>query len=93
MRAGMQRLTVTEATTTSRHTSADGEPDAQSAQALSPPLSTYQMEPDLARTCAQADAAAADSGRQRKQSLHLAVLGHVDAGKSTLMGRLMHELG
>ncbi|KAK9840911.1 hypothetical protein WJX81_000017 [Elliptochloris bilobata] len=28
-----------------------------------------------------------------KPQLHLAVLGHVDAGKSTLMGRLLHDLG
>ena len=28
-----------------------------------------------------------------KAALHLAVLGHVDAGKSTLMGRLLYELG
>lgn len=26
-------------------------------------------------------------------ALHLVVLGHVDAGKSTLMGRLLHDLG
>ncbi len=28
-----------------------------------------------------------------RQGLHLIVMGHVDAGKSTLMGRLMHDLG
>ncbi len=28
-----------------------------------------------------------------KPKLHLVVLGHVDAGKSTLMGRLLYELG
>lgn len=28
-----------------------------------------------------------------KPVLHLVVLGHVDAGKSTLMGRLLHQLG
>ena len=27
------------------------------------------------------------------QPLHVVVLGHVDAGKSTLMGRLLHDLG
>ena len=27
------------------------------------------------------------------QKLHIVVLGHVDAGKSTLMGRLIHDLG
>lgn len=28
-----------------------------------------------------------------RAGLHLVVLGHVDAGKSTLMGRLLHDLG
>lgn len=28
-----------------------------------------------------------------KPVLHLVVLGHVDAGKSTLMGQLLHQLG
>ena len=28
-----------------------------------------------------------------KAALHVVVLGHVDAGKSTLMGRLLHDLG
>lgn len=28
-----------------------------------------------------------------KPKLHLVVLGHVDAGKSTLMGRMLYELG
>ena len=28
-----------------------------------------------------------------KEALHLVVVGHVDAGKSTLMGRILHALG
>jgi elongation factor 1 alpha-like protein len=28
-----------------------------------------------------------------KPKLHMVVVGHVDAGKSTLMGRLLHDLG
>ena len=32
-------------------------------------------------------------GVRKKKRLHLVVLGHVDAGKSTLFGRLMHVLG
>lgn len=36
-------------------------------------------------------AEAGSSGGRR--GLHLVVMGHVDAGKSTLMGRLLHELG
>lgn len=38
------------------------------------------------RTAVEANSAA-------KKPLHVVVLGHVDAGKSTLMGRLLHELG
>jgi len=41
------------------------------------------------RKAAQQDEAAL----QGRTPLHLVVLGHVDAGKSTLMGRLLHELG
>ena len=57
------------------------------------PLSAYRLEPELARACAQAASSSTGGAAQRKQGLHLAVLGHVDAGKSTLMGRLLHELG
>ncbi|KAI6105432.1 P-loop containing nucleoside triphosphate hydrolase protein [Pisolithus sp. B1] len=32
-------------------------------------------------------------GRNGKKSVSLVVIGHVDAGKSTLMGRLLYELG
>lgn len=34
-----------------------------------------------------------DSSTTGRRGLHLVVMGHVDAGKSTLMGRLLHELG
>ncbi|KAJ9529429.1 hypothetical protein QJQ45_013713, partial [Haematococcus lacustris] len=37
--------------------------------------------------------AASGSSPTPKLGLHLVVLGHVDAGKSTLMGRLLHDLG
>jgi len=30
---------------------------------------------------------------QSKEQLHMVVIGHVDAGKSTLMGRLLYSLG
>lgn len=33
------------------------------------------------------------AGACGRRGLHLVVMGHVDAGKSTLMGRLLHELG
>jgi len=29
----------------------------------------------------------------KRSNLHLVILGHVDAGKSTLMGRLLYEMG
>jgi elongation factor 1 alpha-like protein len=47
-----------------------------------------------AAAAAAAAAGSADpSASAKKTPLHLAVLGHVDAGKSTLMGRLLHDLG
>jgi elongation factor 1 alpha-like protein len=55
-------------------------------------LGDYRMEPELAAACAAAAAAEAESAGG-KPRLHLVVLGHVDAGKSTLMGRLLYELG
>ena len=33
------------------------------------------------------------AGEQVKDKLHVVVAGHIDAGKSTLMGRLLHDLG
>ena len=52
------------------------------------PLEEYQLERDLHSACDAAHAA-----EQTQPKLHLVVLGHVDAGKSTLMGRLLHDLG
>ncbi|KAH7297984.1 hypothetical protein KP509_25G022100 [Ceratopteris richardii] len=48
-----------------------------------PPLDTYEPEEWMLETFKQ----------ESKQLLHLAIVGHVDAGKSTLMGRLLHILG
>lgn len=42
---------------------------------------------------AKAEAAEASRGSTGRRGLHLVVMGHVDAGKSTLMGRLLHDLG
>jgi elongation factor 1 alpha-like protein len=42
---------------------------------------------------AELRAAVQQSAAANKASLHVVVLGHVDAGKSTLMGRLLHDLG
>lgn len=57
------------------------------------PAAKYVLEPDLARECAAAAAAEGAGGQGAKPQLHLVVLGHVDAGKSTLMGRLLYDLG
>ncbi|WIA29533.1 hypothetical protein OEZ86_012032 [Tetradesmus obliquus] len=54
------------------------------------PLEDYCMEADLAR---DVDAALAGEAGVGRRGLHLVVMGHVDAGKSTLMGRLLSELG
>ncbi|GBF90939.1 hypothetical protein Rsub_03794 [Raphidocelis subcapitata] len=56
-------------------------------------LSEYVMEADLSRDVDAALAAELSGGAGQRSSLHLVVAGHVDAGKSTLMGRLLHELG
>ncbi|KAL3137939.1 hypothetical protein ABBQ38_005186 [Trebouxia sp. C0009 RCD-2024] len=52
------------------------------------PLEEYHLERDLQSACDTLQAA-----EQTQPKLHLVVLGHVDAGKSTLMGRLLHDLG
>lgn len=43
----------------------------------------------LLRLCEESNSADHDG----LTKLHLVILGHVDAGKSTLMGRILHELG
>jgi elongation factor 1 alpha-like protein len=48
---------------------------------------------DACREVEKATAAEASSGAAGRRGLHLVVMGHVDAGKSTLMGRLLHDLG
>eukprot|EP01023_Acetabularia_acetabulum_P058449 TRINITY_DN6913_c1_g1_i2.p1 TRINITY_DN6913_c1_g1~~TRINITY_DN6913_c1_g1_i2.p1 ORF type:complete len:585 (-),score=97.58 TRINITY_DN6913_c1_g1_i2:196-1950(-) len=53
------------------------------------PVSEYKMEDDLLKVYQNYLA----NQSQSKEKLHLIVLGHVDAGKSTLMGRLLYELG
>lgn len=45
------------------------------------------------REVEKATAAERSSGASGRRGLHLVVMGHVDAGKSTLMGRLLHDLG
>ena len=53
------------------------------------PLSEYDLEAELAEACFREPGGAPGS----LPALSLVVLGHVDAGKSTLMGRLLSETG
>lgn len=43
--------------------------------------------------CRIASSTAPDECDSEKENVHLIVIGHVDAGKSTLMGHLLYELG
>lgn len=63
----------------------------QQSQQQRRPLSEYVLESDLQPLCDQA--AAAEQRQGGKPRVHLVVVGHVDAGKSSLMGRLLHDLG
>lgn len=51
----------------------------------------FKNDPGLQSLCDQAAAEESSSGG--KTMLNLVVLGHVDAGKSTLMGRMLYETG
>lgn len=52
---------------------------------------TFQQDPGLKSLC---DKAAGDEENDISlKTIHLVVLGHVDAGKSTLMGRMLFETG
>lgn len=51
----------------------------------------FQNDAGLQSLCDQAAAEESSSGG--KTTLNLVVLGHVDAGKSTLMGRMLYETG
>lgn len=101
--AGIQNLDIHSASATqesaqspaqpsSRPTSGRGQGPGQGGVQSHPqqrrPLQEYQLEPNLQAACNTLAAA-----EQAKPKLHLVVLGHVDAGKSTLMGRLLHDLG
>ena len=76
------------------HVSASGEKGHPSA---STDASREPGRPDDAARAAYAppprELERARSSGARKKRLHLVVLGHVDAGKSTLFGRVMHLLG
>ena len=76
------------ASTTAEPSSADTSRRTSASGAQPRPLEEYELERDLQSACDALDAA-----EQTQPKLHLVVLGHVDAGKSTLMGRLLHDLG
>lgn len=63
---------------------------SNSPPAPAKPLSEYRADADLLRACEKELAVRASE--ESKLGLHLVVLGHVDAGKSTLVGRLLYEL-
>jgi hypothetical protein len=54
-------------------------------------VSTYTADAKLRKALTQLEGSAGSA--KPKPKLHVVVLGHVDAGKSTLMGRLVHDLG
>ena len=58
--------------------------------------SSYQRGSEIAGTQAIANAAAKAAAEEQKNGakrrLNLVVAGHVDAGKSTMMGRLLFDL-
>jgi hypothetical protein len=86
---GMQALAVADQQQLQQQEEQQQQPVQQTAPARRP-LSDYR--PDGERECARA-AAAEEAGSGVRPRLHLVVLGHVDAGKSTLMGRMLYELG
>lgn len=54
-------------------------------------VAPFTLEPGLQSLC---DKAAKEEERNENlKNVHLVVLGHVDAGKSTLMGRMLYETG
>lgn len=58
---------------------------------LSEPIVPFKLDPGLRSLC---DKAAKDEENKLSlKAIHLVVLGHVDAGKSTLMGRMLFETG
>jgi elongation factor 1 alpha-like protein len=54
-------------------------------------VKAFTIDPQLKRLCDQAAEDERSAGK--KTSLSLVVLGHVDAGKSTTLGRLLYETG
>eukprot|EP01024_Parvocaulis_polyphysoides_P006936 TRINITY_DN12054_c0_g2_i1.p1 TRINITY_DN12054_c0_g2~~TRINITY_DN12054_c0_g2_i1.p1 ORF type:complete len:606 (+),score=126.21 TRINITY_DN12054_c0_g2_i1:206-2023(+) len=69
--------------------SKDVKEESNKKQILRRPVSEYILEDDLRKIYQNYQ----ENQQQSKEKLHLIVLGHVDAGKSTLMGRLLYELG
>lgn len=49
------------------------------------------LDPGLKAACEKARTE--DEATSKLSSIHLVVLGHVDAGKSTMMGRMLYETG
>ena len=91
MSADMEKLHIKSATPANAPAETSSAASSRPVSASKPqgrPLEEYQLERDLQSACGASQAA-----EQTQPKLHLVVLGHVDAGKSTLMGRLLHDLG
>lgn len=59
-----------------------------------PVLSDYRPESALQEAYSRAETSEnGKDGKDSKSTVHVVVLGHVDAGKSTLMGRLLYDIG
>ena len=67
-----------------RATEKQPETNASEARSRRPDYASYAPPPEELRSLGV---------EREKKRLHLVVLGHVDAGKSTLFGRVMHVLG
>ena len=67
-----------------RATEKQPETNASEARSRRPDYASYAPPPEELRSIGV---------EREKKRLHLVVLGHVDAGKSTLFGRVMHVLG
>lgn len=90
MSADMEKLHIQSATPANARapSSAGSSRPVSASKQQRHPLEEYHLERDLQSACDTLQAA-----EQTQPKLHLVVLGHVDAGKSTLMGRLLHDLG
>lgn len=58
-----------------------------------PPAPTASLQRGTGKGKQAGSGQAEGAPSRAKPKLHMVVVGHVDAGKSTLMGRLLHDVG